>query len=977
MLTMSLGTGVELQIHPRPGPQAPLPPRQMAPQLRSAPRLIGSGQVGTVLQVDPGNWSGLPAPDIALQWQSGGADIAGATDPHFTPAGPDDLVRLRCLVTARNFLGTASAFSEAITVTYAAPTALGGLPGAVFILGSGDQIMNAFPDFTGASLSFSIPDRFKVTIAAPDIEVIEPGLVAAPVLTGSGLIGAMLSLDPGQWSGMPTPDLAFQWLRDGTAIAGATTSGYVPVAADDRAALAVRVTARNAGGSLDATTAPLAIRYAAPVARGTLADRILTLGSAAASLEAAASFSGAGLAFAVSGGGAVIDASTGRISLPATRLRSAETVTVTASNSGGAASLGFRLSVVDIAPVSSGVVFADLSYGQNSGVKTFDAAAGFTGANLSYAIVTAVAGVAIDAATGLVSIATTALLAATVLTIRARNSGGSVERSLKVAVAGVAPTLTGTRIADQLNLIQGSAALNLAAAPAFAGPVAAYAITAGAGVTIDAATGVMRFAKTALQTAQTVTVRATNAFGFVETSFAMSVVAAQSAPVITGAPVVSGGTEAGSVLRVVDAAATGNPTPVITRQWYLAGVAIAGATGASYTTLAAQAGKVITARTIATNAAGSATSAASNAITVTAAQAVTTVTTVAQLQAAMLAAQGGDIIEVTGGLKPGDMTITTAYTKSPRITVRAQDMANPPIFQGTLQLSGWNGITFSGLHFVNPEPDVRDTWAPYALRLIGNCKNFTVIDCYFSDYFGSIDTRDAENAEIAYNTVENYRCDVFRMYQSNINVRVHHNKIWKSNVNLAWQKDANRHPDGCQLACTSTNQPTNGFTFEDNFVQTLQASNDLHGCFMLSERVSKNGAAFPTYAHKNITVRRNFFQGTNCQAIAFGAVQGVVVEQNKLVRAPGSAETDFYTPQVYFIDTCQNDDVTITNNAWPLISGMTALKYGPGETDKKTDGTAYNTKVIKSGNINVATGDPVGWADTDVAKGLVGQYAAR
>lgn len=124
-------------------------------------------------------------------------------------------------------------------------------------------------------------------------------------------------------------------------------------------------------------------------------------------------------------------------------------------------------------------------------------------------------------------------------------------------------------------------------------------------------------------------------------------------------------------------------------------------------------------------------------------------------------------------------------------------------------------------------------------------------------------------------------------------------------------------------------------------------------------------------------VRRNFFQGTNCETVAFGAVQGVTVEQNKMLRAPGSATTDFYTPQVYFIDACPNDAVVIRNNAWPLIGGQTALKYGPGESDKDSNGVALNSKVTKSGNIDVATGDPVGWADTDVAKGRVGQYAPR
>ena len=147
-------------------------------------------------------------------------------------------------------------------------------------------------------------------------------------------------------------------------------------------------------------------------------DQIPTLGAGSEPREAAPAFTGAGLAFAIGGADAAIHAATGRISLPADRLRAAETVTVTARNSGGAASLGFALSVVDAAPGLSDAGFADQSFAQ-AAARRVQAAPGFTGANLSFAIVGAVAGVAIDAATGRVSVDTAALLVPSRLTIRA------------------------------------------------------------------------------------------------------------------------------------------------------------------------------------------------------------------------------------------------------------------------------------------------------------------------------------------------------------------------------------------------------------------------------------------------------------------------------------------------------------------------------------------------------------------------------
>ena len=167
--------------------------------------------------------------------------------------------------------------------------------------------------------------------------VAAPAVVTAPKLAGSGEIGTAISVDAGSWSGKPAPATALQWRRDGADIAGATGASYTPVAADDRTGLSCRVTAINVAGSAVASTAALPVTRVAPVASGTLADVALVQGAAAGSVAAAAAFTGDGLAYAVSGGGATIDAATGVVSLPTAALVAAATVTVTASNSGGSA----------------------------------------------------------------------------------------------------------------------------------------------------------------------------------------------------------------------------------------------------------------------------------------------------------------------------------------------------------------------------------------------------------------------------------------------------------------------------------------------------------------------------------------------------------------------------------------------------------------------------------------------------------------
>ena len=65
--------------------------------------------------------------------------------------------------------------------------------------------------------------RWRLTLAAaPEPLAVAPVAARPPALSGSGLVGEPVTLDPGDWTGSPAPDLGVQWLRDGAEIAGAT-----------------------------------------------------------------------------------------------------------------------------------------------------------------------------------------------------------------------------------------------------------------------------------------------------------------------------------------------------------------------------------------------------------------------------------------------------------------------------------------------------------------------------------------------------------------------------------------------------------------------------------------------------------------------------------------------------------------------------------------------------------------------------------
>jgi hypothetical protein len=128
---------------------------------------------------------------------------------------------------------------------------------------------------------------------------------------------------------------------------------------------------------------------------------------------------------------------------------------VTAANSGGSASVAFNVTVAVAAPVAVGTL-PDVVYAQGSGPRTVAAAPAFSGADLRYAV-TGPAGVSVDAASGIVSIPTAALISATV-TVRASNASGSATQSFRLTVRSMATSYdAAAKLADMSFVSQGAA----------------------------------------------------------------------------------------------------------------------------------------------------------------------------------------------------------------------------------------------------------------------------------------------------------------------------------------------------------------------------------------------------------------------------------------------------------------------------------------------------------------------------------------
>ena len=187
-----------------------VPVRGSKPEGTAVPRVPGDPVLGSTLTCETGTWTGVPTPTYAYVWvrDEGTPEeeaIGSATASIYTVANEDRGHSLACEVTAANSEGSASQMSEQVVVR----------------AGEG-----------GTS----------------------PQGEEAPTVSGLGALGAPLTCSEGAWSGSPAPRVSYQWLRDGSTIAGAMANAYVVLEADLGHSLSCRVTAINTEGVASANS---------------------------------------------------------------------------------------------------------------------------------------------------------------------------------------------------------------------------------------------------------------------------------------------------------------------------------------------------------------------------------------------------------------------------------------------------------------------------------------------------------------------------------------------------------------------------------------------------------------------------------------------------------------------------------------------------------------------------------------------------
>ena len=187
------------------------------------------------------------------------------------PYGTPTAVQLSCTVGALTYSAPGAPSHGSLSGFNAATGMVTYTPAAGYA-GQDSFTYSALND-TGASNTAKV----TVTVAA----TVRPVSTAPPTISGTPTAGTTLHCSPGAWTNDPT-SYAYQWSRDGTPIAGATTDTYTVQTGDEGLTITCAVAAINAGGvGTPATSkgAPVAVPYVprCPAATGKLSGGTLGL----------------------------------------------------------------------------------------------------------------------------------------------------------------------------------------------------------------------------------------------------------------------------------------------------------------------------------------------------------------------------------------------------------------------------------------------------------------------------------------------------------------------------------------------------------------------------------------------------------------------------------------------------------------------------------------------------------------------------
>ena len=265
-----------------------------------APVISGTNTFGSTLTTTNGTFTGTTPLTYTYQWLRGGSPITGETLSTYVIGASDSLAAITCEVKATNTYGFDSEVSNTITVQDFAPintvaptvspsgtqstgtlitasvgtwtgvapityeykwtrngVAINGATASTYTIQLADDGTTIRVEVKGTN-TYGTTAYIASSNSVSAVNVIAPVNTVTPVISGTTIVGQILTTTNGTWDNNPT-SYSYQWKRGATNI-GTNASTYTLVQADagNTSNITCVVTATNSAGSANATSNQIA-----------------------------------------------------------------------------------------------------------------------------------------------------------------------------------------------------------------------------------------------------------------------------------------------------------------------------------------------------------------------------------------------------------------------------------------------------------------------------------------------------------------------------------------------------------------------------------------------------------------------------------------------------------------------------------------------------------------------------------------------
>lgn len=358
-------------------------------------------------------------------------------------------------------------------------------------------------------------------------------------------------------------------------------------------------------------------------------------------------------------------------------------------------------------------------------------------------------------------------------------------------------------------------------------------------------------------------------------------------------------------------------------------------------------------------------------------------------------ADAGDEIVAAGG-NYGIVNMTSTYTRSPRVVLRAASKTNKPTITGSIGMyfANVNGLTIDGFLFNNATksgdqgyPRSGDIAIRLGTQTAISHRNVTIRNCHFIGYQRQLEINRGEDFILEYNRFEETGMDNTRTFSRVDRGRWYRNFFGKPRIDKTRYHERvfpangkNRHPDNCQwgvpLPAKNGNIQAQGWrdlVIEENWMETWDDYQ--HNMLILNERwLREDGGNIRDNEYQGVVIRNNRIIAGHSHGLGISGGD-YLVERNWISPFPPNAWDDIpvngkpgpdkHDPTIVVQPGCRN--TIIRDNS--LFRAIALQKTDGVNGGTLSSPTMTNNTVTTTDYNNVP---PPGWVDIT---NLVGPYA--